>query len=236
MKNNKNHFYTNCLLLFSLVNTITFIFIINHFLTPNLTKVAKANLEKEIYIIASDYRPYSQTSIKKDAIFETQKNNLGEITSINYNMDSIYELASIFERYIRSSLQKSSKISSLEFSVPEKTKENIQGIILYIPAGLLTNSPLFTNLGPKIPVAINFIDTFFTQVKTKVIDYGMNNALIEIYLNVIIRYYIIGGNNSDEQELEYNLLLGSRIVQGKIPNWYAGSYEKRSAFYEMNTK
>ena len=80
------------------------------------------------------------------------------------------------------------------------------------------------------------MDTFFTQIKTKVTDYGLNNALIEIYLNIKIHYKIIGISETDDETLEYDILLDSRIIQGNIPNWYAGSYEKRSKITEMNSK
>ena len=221
---------------FLVINTSILFFLMNHFMSPNINNIAELALEKTIYNIASSYKLQTKSISGAENLLDMHKNSQNQITSMNYNMQAIYKIASDLERHILRKLKENSKINLYSLSLESKMRNQDQKIIMYIPLGLLTNSPLLANVGPKIPVTISFMDTFFTQIKTKVTDYGLNNALIEIYLNIKIHYKIIGISETDDETLEYDILLDSRIIQGNIPNWYAGSYEKRSKITEMNSK
>ena len=79
----------------------------------------------------------------------------------------------------------------------------------------------------------HFLDSVFTNVKTRITDYGINNALLEIYLQVTIYYEIILPVTAHKETLEYELLIDAGLIQGKVPNWYANSFETQSAFLEL---
>ena len=48
-----------------------------------------------------------------------------------------------------------------------------------------------SNLGPKILVKINLIGNVVSSVETKVRNYGINSALIEIYANIEVTEEVI---------------------------------------------
>ena len=103
-----------------------------------------------------------------------------------------------------------------------------------MPLGVVSNSVFFANLGPKIPVYLHFIDSVLTQVKTKVTDYGINNALLEVYLNVTISYEIISPVTETKKTLDYQLLMDSKVIQGRVPNLYPGLFESQTTFFEVS--
>lgn len=201
-----------------------------------MTQIVTINLENEIYRIANDYKMLTSTLSSNKNIVNIMTNSKGDIIAMNYDTEKIYDIASNIGTYLLEKITKTSKVSSLSYSIIPKDNKMVNGIILNIPLGLITNYPFLSNLGPKIPINVQFKNTFFTQVNTKVTDYGINNALLEIYLNIKIDYEIIGIKDIEQHEINYKLLLDSRVVQGNIPEWYAKSYEKMSSKKELSIK
>lgn len=234
MKKIKN----NIILIFLLIiiNTSLIIHIINKRVIPSMTQIVTINLENEIYRIANDYKMLTSTLSSNKNIVNIMTNSKGDIIAMNYDTEKIYNIASNIGTYLLEKITKTSKVSSLSYSITPKDNKMVNGIILNIPLGLITNYPFLSNLGPKIPINVQFKNTFFTQVNTKVTDYGINNALLEIYLNIKIDYEIIGIKDIEQHEINYKLLLDSRVVQGNIPEWYAKSYEKMSSKKELSIK
>ena len=113
-------------------------------------------------------------------------------------------------------------------------KQDSDGIVLALPFGIVSDSVLFSNLGPNIPVSIHFIDSVLSQVKTNVTDYGINNVLLEVYLNVKISYEIVSPVMEEEKTLEYQLLMDSKVIQGVVPNWFSGAYQSQTTFFEVS--
>ena len=201
-------------------------------LNNSIERISSDSIEKTLNKIANDFNLYKDKNIHFK-IIEIQKDSKGQITSMNYNMDEVYQIARKMEEHLSNRFLKEEQISLKPYQLTNRISHQHQGILLLIPLGMITQNPLINNLGPKIPVVIHFMDTFLAQVQTKVTNYGINNALMEIILHIKIKYEIIGFKKSVKKEIEYNYLIDSRIIQGSVPNWYAGTYEKHSAFYEF---
>ena len=105
-----------------------------------------------------------------------------------------------------------------------------------MPLGLVTDSPFLVNLGPKIPVTIRFIDSVFTNVRTRLTNYGINNAMIEVYLSISISYEVLLPVTKEEHQKNYELLIDSKLIQGQVPEWYNKAFESQSAFFELPFK
>ena len=93
---------------------------------------------------------------------------------------------------------------------------------------------MFSNLGPKIPVKIKFIGSILTGVKTKVTDYGINNSLIEVYTTISIQTLVITPVSKDRKTRNYEILVSSKIIEGKVPEIYGGVMEKSSNISKQN--
>ena len=151
-------------------------------------------------------------------------------------MVEIYSLASELTAYLQESLKKAYQQKTIPYTNQTLNSKVTDGIILDIPLGIISNSPFLANLGPKIPVTIRFINSVFSNVKTRLTNYGINNAMIEVYLNVTISYEVILPVTKETKEKSYELLIDSKLIQGKVPEWYNKSFESQSAFLELPFK
>ena len=82
---------------------------------------------------------------------------------------------------------------------------------------------MLTNLGPKIPVKVELIGSVKTNIKTIAKDYGLNNSLVEIYSITEVKVGVITPVNKGEYTLSYDILLDSKLIQGRIPYFYGGN-------------
>lgn len=225
---------TQIVLIFVLVCFLVghFLFCFSNVFTSKMMPVAELTISKYIDSVASNFKMYSLGKNSSDEFLLVTENGKGEITSIDYDMEHIYELAGDFTELIESSMNEN--IDVLPYQSFDFKKQDSDGIVLALPFGIVSDSVLFSNLGPNIPVFIHFIDSVLSQVKTNVTDYGINNVLLEVYLNVKISYEIVSPVMEEEKTLEYQLLMDSKVIQGVVPNWFSGAYQSQTTFFEVS--
>ncbi len=208
----------------------------NSKVSPKLIYIAQKNLDKYVEGIASDFQIFLDESQEYQDFLEVVLNQMGEIQSVDYQMEKIYSLASQLTEYIEQSLKRANKQQMIPYSKSDFLNDQEDTLILDMPLGLVSNSPFLVNLGPKIPVVIHFINSVFTNVRTRLTNYGINNAMIEVYLNVTISYEVLLPITKEEHQKDYELLIDSKLIQGKVPDWYSKPYETQSAFFELPFK
>ena len=69
---------------------------------------------------------------------------------------------------------------------------------------------------------------FYTNLETKVTNYGFNNALVEVYVYVKFATEIITPLNSKTIDFEYKTIIDAKMIEGEVPNFYDGIIEKNS--------
>ena len=62
-----------------------------------------------------------------------------------------------------------------------------------------------------------------TNLKTNVSSYGLNNSLAQIYVEINITENIITPVNSNQVNLNYEILLDSKLVSGRVPSYYGNN-------------
>lgn len=73
------------------------------------------------------------------------------------------------------------------------------------------------------PGRFNLIGDAFTDVKTKIKPYGINNALIDISIFVEIKVKVIIPFASKTAVVTNNVPVSIKAVQGEVPQFYNGS-------------
>ena len=68
-----------------------------------------------------------------------------------------------------------------------------------------------------------------SNFKTKVVNYGMNNVLVELYLVVKIESWFINPFDENKFGEEYEYIISSQIINGSIPQYFGGVIEKASS-------
>ena len=219
----KRKMKTNYFIIFLVIFIITRMMLkhIGGKLAYHIENIVIKNVNKSVYnsvfsIVGSD----ELGSEELLDVISLSKNNDGEVISIDYKMNIAYDVLSdcIEDLY--------SSITSLDMNSLYKSGINN---VYYIPMGLIYNNVLLDNLGVRIHCKLNFISDIDIGFKTKVKDYGVNNLLIELYLVVDIKNYIMSPSTYKEFGEKYEILVASKIVLGRIPMYYNGIMEKSSS-------
>ncbi len=168
-------------------------------------------------------------------IYDIVKDDTNEIKNIIYDSGVINDLInSIGDRvYNMFSMLESGDIRKIKVNanILSNKRNDKDGIILEVPSGLLYNNYLFSNLGPKMPVKISLNGDFESFVSTEVKEYGINNAMVTIYINIRVSEQITLPFISDKVVVENKIPIFMSLVNGTIPNYYFGGFNKNSNIY-----
>ena len=157
--------------------------------------------------------------IKDIELYKITKNSSGEIEMIDY--DSF--LVNQFLRDISDNIANTLK----------EEETNTDRIAFYIPLGSITQNPLFNSRGPKIPVRMEVIGSVLSSIKTTVKEYGINNCLIEMVVEVEVTEKVILPVITDTVTITNEFPVSYKIIQGKIPTYYGDSINKSSSIYSL---
>ena len=147
-------------------------------------------------------------------LLNIDKNENNEILYASYNLPKCYEVLS----NISSSLN--NKLSLQSFDLKE-------------PLFIGSNYAFFASLGPKVNIKINYIDMSLSNIYTKITDYGMNNALIEMYVTINIKGRIFTPVLEQEETIKYDMLISSMIINGRVPTFYGGMITTSSNYFDI---
>lgn len=169
----------------------------------------------DIYDIVKD-----DTNEIKNIIYDSGiiNNLINSITDRVYNMFNMLEYGDMSRLNIRENI--------LTTDVSDK-----DGIVIEVPSGILFNNYLLSNLGPKIPVKLSLTGEFESFVSTDVIEYGINNAMVTIYINIKVNEQITMPFINKKVIVENKIPIFMSLVNGTIPNYYIGGFSKNSDLY-----
>ena len=105
------------------------------------------------------------------------------------------------------------------------------GIVLEVPSGIIFDNYLISSLGPKIPVKISLTGEFESFVSTDVKEYGINNAMVTIYINIKASEQITLPFISKRIVVENKIPIFMSLVNGTIPNYYIDGFTRNSNLY-----
>jgi len=207
--------------------------IFNYFtkkISPALFKYAEIETKKFSNLIINDALAKCVTNkIKPSEIFEITNNNDDEIKTIDFNTAKINEYLTKTTKYIQKDMDNIEKgniykIDSIDNLTKKYKKEDLKkGIIFYVSSGLFTNNPLLANLGPKIPVKISLTGDIISYISTEVEDYGINNSVIKVYINIEVTEDIILPFKNQNITMSAKVPIAIKMINGKIPQYYYGS-------------
>ena len=222
----------NIIILSLLVVNISFI---NH-LTKDKIKDYSTMIASKItkYVINNAYVREKVNYYAED-IYDIIKDESNEIKNIVYDAGVINDLInSITDRIYN-------MFNMLEYGDLKKIniRENIlttnvnnkEGIVLEVPTGIVFNNFLLSNLGPTIPVKLSLTGEFESYVSSDVVEYGINNAMITININIKISEQITMPFITKKITVENKIPIFMSLVNGEIPNYYIGGFTKNSNIY-----
>ncbi len=161
-------------------------------------------------------------------LFLLTKNDNGEIVSIDFNSVIVNKILSLTTNTVEISLKyvEQGRFEELELSdtlLVQYEDTFKKGNFYEVPLGVAFNNSLLSNLGPKIPVKINLIGNIISGVETKVTNYGINNAMIEVYVHLQVNLQVILPFLSDTIQIDTLVPIAMKLIQGTVPEYYAGN-------------
>ena len=227
-KSKKNIIICTILLI---IITIIFCFkVINSKLVPVYMDYATVEAKKIGSVIINDaVNDDVFKNLNYEDMLMIDKNEKNEVIMIDFNPIVVNKLLNQITNNIQNNYKKidSGKLTD-ELSKTIKSKK--KGVIYEMPSGIVFDSVLLKNLGPKIPVKIDLEGDILTNINTKVSNYGINNALIEISVLVEMNQKVILPVSTKEIKVKSSIPLFIKLVQGTVPN-YLGTIDRNSSYY-----
>ncbi len=209
----KRKYYILITFLISLFLFIIIFSLYSKKLNPKLNDYIDFLVKDEIYkkVIKSNN---FITNEEVNNILYIDKNKSNEIVYLDYDIDKTYKLLNKY-------------IDSLK-------KDNSKSKILTVPFFIASDNIIISSLGPKIKFKYEIIDNVKGKIKTKVTDFGVNNALVEMYFELEIGYLVVIPMNKKESVLKTEILISSKVINGKVPTFYGKNIFKESGVSTSN--
>ena len=172
------------------------------------------------HLVMLKYSKNTATNYINGLITKALNENIYEFDdfiSIGKNEEGLIEELNIDNKKINTLFNNisSSLLSSINYS-------NKNNNIYYIPLGIMYDIPVIANLGPKIPYKIDLNGNINNETFIKVEEYGINSFLIQLILRVNAELQVILPFRSETINIQKDLILDSKIIHGKVPNYYGG--------------
>lgn len=196
----KKVFITLLLIIFT---SIAFIYYLSNKVMPTIMTTSK-NIVKEtgMNIISENVSDKIIEILDKEELFKIEKDNEGNIESIDYNTKVVNIILK--------------EVSNISYSNFKKYEKENDGIISYVPILSGSNNIFFSNLGPKVPIKLVLDGNVVTSLQTDVKEYGYNSALIEVSVRIEANTEVILPFKSRNEKIVNIVPVSIKIVKGNI--------------------
>lgn len=210
-------------------------YVINKKVSPVLINYAETEIRNISTMVIN--RAISKQMVEEldfEELFLIDKNSTGEINTIDFNPQIVNKVLSTCTSTVQLNLKYVEQGKLEEIDIPEillteyKRGKKGSGIIYEIPSGAVFHNVILANLGPKVPVRLNLVGDIESNVQTKITDYGINNALIEVFVTITVSEQVILPFISKTIQVSTDIPVAMKLISGKIPNSYFGNMDKTS--------
>lgn len=204
---------------------------INTKIVPPLEVYAENEVKKISSLIISDaVESISFSEEETMSFFDTLTNKSDEVISVDFNTAKINK--SLVK--LNKAVYKDLKLFENGRYKLEDTEIETEDLIYKIPLGYITGNYTLSNIGPKVPLKAKVIGSVVSNIKTEVSSYGINNSLLKVYIDVTVNMRFMLPLISKDVLVNNSITLVVKIIQGKIPNVYGGSYAVTSPITSSN--
>ncbi len=202
-------------------------------LTPKIVEVAESRIKRFTESFLSNNIGYDILSGNViDDILVIYLNDDNEILYVDYNLEQAYLALNTVTEELNELLVdlENGQISNNTDNSIENTK---YGLVLKVPMFIASDSALLANLGPNVYLKVNFVGSLLTNIRSQIVDYGMNNALVELYVTIKITEELLSPVTKNTIEIEYDVLIASKVINGRVPTFYGGKIVEESGILSI---
>ena len=153
-----------------------------------------------------------------DKLFIVTKNSGEEIITVTLDSNIVNQITDRISDACEDNLRliEEGKYEAL------KRKFNIGEEYFYVPSGIIFNNSVLSQIGPKIPINLKVIGNVTSGITTEVKEYGINNSLITISVEIQVEMMVILPFSSDYVSITNYVPIAIKLIQGKVPQFYGG--------------
>lgn len=165
-----------------------------------------------------------------EVIMDICKNNDEELINnedayVSYNIDKINELVLITSRKLLDELQDINHGDYKDIISEEcLRKYNTSGIIYEIPISVIFNNAFLSSFGPYLPVRFNIMGDVLVTSKYSIESFGINNALITLFLHISFSYGVYLPLLKQVEEMNIDIPISMNLIEGDVPSYLYGTY------------
>ena len=217
--------------LITFIFLIIFTFIILVFLSnkvmPFYMNYSEAEMKRVVTTVINKSVTEEVTNqLEVDSFFVLKKENDNTII-VDFDPVIVNRVMSKISDVVYNNLKLISKKDKLTLE-----KYNIDESYFYIPSGIIFNTTMLNNIGPRIPINLEIISSVNPNLKTEVTEYGINNSLIEVYIHVIVDVKMILPMYSNTMQIVVVVPLAVKLIQGEVPKYYQRGYASSTLFFD----
>ena len=213
------------------VISIIFVFnFINNKVNPLFLDLAESETEKLATLIINDaVGKQVSDGLDSSLLYNINKDSKGNVSSIDFNSITVNKLLTTITSSVELNLKYLEEGRVDLLNVPDSIlvsydkKDLKKGIIYKIPSGAVFNNTLLSNIGPKVPVRLNLVGSITSNISAKTTNYGINNALIELYVDIKVTLEVILPYTKRKTSVETSVPIALKMMQGSVPSYYSGS-------------
>lgn len=241
-KRNKFNRLRICIVVFLFVIFGMILFINNYSnkALPLMMSYAEAESKKLIILVINKAVTKQIYNVDTNDIFDVTYNDNGEVVLIDFNSKrtsiALSTITSLVEINLRAIEEGNIDMLELPDNVLNSFDTSLleKGIIVEIPLGIVYDSVFLSNLGPKVPVKLSLIGDVSSGFSTEVVEYGINNALITLNVDVEVNAKIVLPFVSDDMNVSASIPIAMKVIQGSIPDYYMNGFTTKSNIVASN--
>ena len=218
-------------IIISIIISIIFVKYYSDEVTPVIINYAEDEIKRLILLVINNSIGETAKKIDTNDLFIVRYNSNGEIILIDFDSKKSSEVLNGITNLIEYNLKDIDDGNVDKFSnyYSDEAKDLLKrGIVLEVPFGTVFNSNFLSNLGPRIPVRISFTRNIETGFSTDVVEYGINNALLKLNINIKITVRVILPIVSNDIDTNFTVPVAMKVIQGKIPSYYIDGFTTNS--------
>ena len=154
--------------------------------------------------------------------------NKEDKNNISYDIDKVNEYTDYVSEKINEelyNLENEYIDNKCDYKYYDKNKYKYirKGLLYEFSFNSINNNILFGNLGASIPIKISFLGSVNSSIEIVSKDYGINNIIIEAYLNISVKSYTTMPVGSNIKDVSTKELVFVDIINGNVPNYIISS-------------
>lgn len=203
-----------------LVLSILVIMFINSKVAPRIMNYSISEMKRVAStIINRSIRDDTLTEDDLEKMFIVSKSREEEVISITLDSGIVNKITNRISDACEDNLR---LVEEHKFSELKK-KFNIGEEYFLVPSGIIFNNSIISSIGPKIPISLKMIGNVTSGIVTDVKEYGINNSLITVSVEIKVELMVILPFSTDYVNITNYVPIAIKLIQGKVPQVYGGS-------------